>query len=170
MDLHSILSLEGIYSRRALVTGLLPGPRSLFVIAGRKVQSSLVLLPLQSAFESMEGLDYFAVDLTRAYVDLLIRQIQLVRDFKRRDPQVFEVSFQDNAGEFYAGDPSGHSASRPPEAVEACYVLVNEHGVSWEAIPLHSEGHVSTPPISLEELQSLRDHNPPQAPPSRSPS
>jgi hypothetical protein len=100
------------------------------------------LLRVTASAENYVGYDVAKVVLTKDYAKLIIFRMDMLREMKKRDPDLLELFFQDNRTTYHAtkwkGDEKDAAVSPEESPVECGGMTVRDGNVQWAAFPKHS--------------------------------
>lgn len=100
------------------------------------------LLRVTASAENYVGYDVAKVVLTKDYAKLIILRMDMLREMKKRDPDLLELFFQDNRTTYHAvnkkDDEKNVSANPEESPVECGGMTVRDGNVQWAAFPKHS--------------------------------
>lgn len=100
------------------------------------------LLRVTASAENYVGYDVAKVVLTKDYAKLIIFRMDMLREMKKRDPDLLELFFQDNRTTYHAAkqkDGEKDVTVNPEEnPVECGGMTVRDGNVQWAAFPKHS--------------------------------
>jgi hypothetical protein len=100
------------------------------------------LLRVTASAENYVGYDIAKVVLTKEYAKLIILRMDMLREMKKRDPDLLELFFQDNRTTYHAvkqkDDEKNVSANPEESPVECGGMTVRDGNVQWAAFPKHS--------------------------------
>jgi hypothetical protein len=100
------------------------------------------LLRVTASAENYVGYNVAKVVLTKDYAKLIIFRMDMLREMKKRDPDLLELFFQDNRTTYHAtkwkGDEKDAAVSPEESPVECGGMTVRDGNVQWAAFPKHS--------------------------------